>query len=61
MKEGDVCGVLWGIDVPMILRPCEGGERWKVMGEAYMRDFMDGEVEGMLHRGDTVEREFQIC
>ena len=57
-KKGDICAILWGVDVPIILRPC--GARFKVLGEAYVRDFMSGEVEDMLGRNSVAERQFEI-
>ncbi|KAM5347254.1 hypothetical protein ACJ41O_010259 [Fusarium nematophilum] len=41
MQAGDVCGVLFGVDVPFMLRPVSEGE-YKVVGQCYMYGFMDG-------------------
>ncbi|KAK7530916.1 heterokaryon incompatibility protein-domain-containing protein [Phyllosticta citribraziliensis] len=47
LREGDVVWVLWGADVPFVLRREGGGAgegRWSVVGEAYVHGIMDGEA-----------------
>lgn len=44
-EEGDLIAVLFGAKIPYLLRPIElGGDEYKLVGEAYMHGFMDGEV-----------------
>jgi hypothetical protein len=42
MEEGDVVCVLLGCKVPLILRPV--GDNFKVVGDAYVNGFMNGEA-----------------
>jgi hypothetical protein len=43
--EGDLIVVLFGGKIPYLLRPLEqGGDEYKLVGEAYMHGFMDGQV-----------------
>ncbi|KAK8154378.1 heterokaryon incompatibility protein-domain-containing protein [Phyllosticta citrichinensis] len=47
LREGDVVWVLWGADVPLVLRRAGGGDGrgwWSVVGEAYVHGIMDGEA-----------------
>ncbi|KAM0430084.1 hypothetical protein ACHAPT_006090 [Fusarium lateritium] len=44
MQKGDLCVLLFGADVPFVLRPMEKAGEFKVVGQCYMYKFMDGEV-----------------
>ncbi|KAF4984582.1 hypothetical protein FZEAL_258 [Fusarium zealandicum] len=44
MQHGDVCAVLFGADVPVVLRPMDARGEYKLVGECYMYKFMDGEA-----------------
>lgn len=44
MEQGDVCAILFGADVPFILRPTETGGTFRLVGQAYMHGVMYGEV-----------------
>ncbi|VUC21622.1 unnamed protein product [Clonostachys rosea] len=44
MQQGDVCAVLFGADVPFILRPTEIRGEYKVVGECYMYNLMYGDA-----------------
>lgn len=44
MEQGDVCAILFGADVPFILRPTEIGGTFRLVGQAYMHGVMYGEV-----------------
>lgn len=44
MQKGDVCVLLFGADVPFVLRPTETTGEFKVVGQCYMYKFMDGEA-----------------
>ncbi|TPX12777.1 uncharacterized protein E0L32_000954 [Thyridium curvatum] len=45
MRQGDVCAVIFGADVPFVLRPVDDARgEYKVVGECYMYKFMDGEA-----------------
>jgi hypothetical protein len=58
VKPGDRCCVLFGIDVPMILRPC--GQCFQILGESYISELMDGQIKDMLARGEVVEKQFDV-
>ncbi|SPO02001.1 related to heterokaryon incompatibility protein (het-6OR allele) [Cephalotrichum gorgonifer] len=53
MRQGDVCAVLLGADVPFVLRPTETKGQYKVVGECYMYNFMDGDVVVAWQEGKT--------
>ena len=53
--EGDVIAVLYGCDVPVVLRTSDS-YTWKFVGEAYVHGIMDGEA---LQRGYS-EQEFEM-
>lgn len=40
---GDVCGIVQGMDVPIVLRRTERGT-WKLVGEAFVMGVMEGEL-----------------
>jgi hypothetical protein len=58
VKPGDRCCVLFGIDVPMILRPC--GQCFQILGESYIPELMDGQIKDMLAMGEVVEKQFDV-
>lgn len=58
MEQGDVCAILFGADVPFILRPTAISGRFRLVGQAYMHGAMYGEVvkkwdEGGVAYGKT--------
>jgi Heterokaryon incompatibility protein (HET) len=68
-REGDAVVVLWGGNVPFVLRTKEmdedgdgreDAERWKLVGEAYVHGIMRGEGMEILKSGMVEEREFVI-
>ncbi|KAK5989088.1 hypothetical protein PT974_10586 [Cladobotryum mycophilum] len=59
VAPGDVICVLVGASVPFILRPCEGGDLYQLMGEAYVHGVMYGEVMGELE-AEGIRREFDV-
>ncbi|KAK7228185.1 hypothetical protein V2G26_000355 [Clonostachys chloroleuca] len=52
MQKGDVCVVLFGADVPFILRPTRIKGEYKVVGECYMYDFMYGDAMSAWREGN---------
>jgi hypothetical protein len=54
-REGDVICILFGGEVPYVLRPIRDGY-YSVIGECYVDNIMDGES---LSHG-TMPREFQL-
>jgi hypothetical protein len=57
-RPGDLCCVLFGAHVPFILRSLGGN--LKLLGEAYVRGLMGGEVEEMLRKGEVSTKRFDI-
>ncbi|KAH7364804.1 heterokaryon incompatibility protein-domain-containing protein [Rhexocercosporidium sp. MPI-PUGE-AT-0058] len=59
LKRGDLCCVLFGACVPIVLRPVEEG--YKLVGEAYVQGVMMGEAVTDLERGGLYEEQsFEI-
>ena len=54
-KAGDIVFVLLGCNVPVILRP--DGERWVLVGEAFVLGIMDGEMAEVAERDGPVDSE----
>jgi hypothetical protein len=62
VKPGDVCVVLFGANVPFLLRPIDGEQkRYKLVAEAFIHGFMRGEAMAMLRRKELQEEEFILC
>ncbi|KAK2016850.1 HET-domain-containing protein [Colletotrichum eremochloae] len=61
MRKGDVCAILFGADVPIILRPCGGRGQYRLVGQAYMNGVMYGEIVGKWEEGDAACKKEEIC
>jgi hypothetical protein len=73
MKQGDLVCILYGADVPFIIRPNErspsdpsaSGEEYQLMGESYVLDLMHGEAIKRLDdpKAETVLQEswIELC
>jgi hypothetical protein len=57
-REGDVVAVLFGCSIPLVLRNIGGRDAWRVIGEAYLDGFMNGEVADSLKRGKKSTHRF---
>lgn len=57
---GDVCCILFNVNVPFFLRPCGNG-RFKLLGESYVHGIMEGQAKVMLMRGELNEETLTIC
>ncbi|KAH7130054.1 heterokaryon incompatibility protein-domain-containing protein [Dendryphion nanum] len=59
LQTGDVCCILFGNCCPMILRP--EGSRYRVVGEAYIKEVMKGEaVFEFLRHATYTEQTFEL-
>ena len=58
-RPGDICCVLFGCAVPLILRPVRG--HFLLIGCAYIHGVMKGEIIDGLDAGKFQERIFEIC
>ncbi|KAK4163290.1 heterokaryon incompatibility protein-domain-containing protein [Cladorrhinum sp. PSN259] len=47
-REGDLLVILYGLYTPFVVRPVEGSERVRIVGEAYVHGMMDGEALSQL-------------
>jgi len=56
MREGDIVVVLYGGDGPYVLRP--KGDKYLMLGEAYVDSIMNGELVRELEEGKRQEQEF---
>jgi hypothetical protein len=51
-EEGDVVAVLFGGSAPYVLRPVRDGRHWRLVGECYVHDVMDGQAVEMWRDSD---------
>jgi hypothetical protein len=58
-RVGDLIAIIYGCSTPLVIRPC--GDKFQIVGEAYVEGFMDGEAIGALHRGDFHMKRFAFC
>ncbi|KAF2256372.1 hypothetical protein BU26DRAFT_513206 [Trematosphaeria pertusa] len=57
-RAGDVVAVLWGGQIPFVLREMEAG--WKFVGDACVGGLMRGEVMELVESGEIEERVFEM-
>jgi hypothetical protein len=61
-KVGDKIVVLWGGQVPYVMREVEGKSGvWRFVGEAYVEGLMNGETGRLVDNGNLTERVFEIA
>lgn len=61
-RPGDVCALLYGADVPFMLRPASAdGPGYRLLGEAFVHSVMHGEIEAMLRRGQVAQQTMVIA
>ncbi|KAK2043676.1 hypothetical protein LZ31DRAFT_585115 [Colletotrichum somersetense] len=61
MRKGDVCAILFGADVPIILRPCGGKGQYRLVGQAYINGAMYGENVEKWEEGDVTCKKEDVC
>lgn len=61
MEQGDVCAILFGGDVPCILRPTVTGGMFRLVGQAYMHGAMYGEVVKNWEQRGVAYGRTEIC
>lgn len=59
MQPGDIVCVLFGAQVPFILRRKDS--RYQLVGESYVHGIMYGEAIKMLEDGELEKQTFSIC
>lgn len=59
-RPGDVCCVIFGADVPFVLRPSADISGYRLLGEAFVHGVMNGEIEGMLQSGQVAQQTIAI-
>ena len=57
-ERRDLICVLFGCDVPVVLR--READHFTFIGECYVRGLMYGEAIGALERGDVISKQFEI-
>jgi hypothetical protein len=60
-KEGDVCCVLYGMQVPVILRRVNKQCKYKLIGEAFILGLMQGQAVQNMEKWGLSEQEFVLC
>ena len=58
MEVGDVVAILFGHDVPCVLRP--HGDRYQFVGDCYVRGIMRGEMVAGENCGGRTKTMFQL-
>ncbi|GJC80396.1 heterokaryon incompatibility protein 6, OR allele [Colletotrichum liriopes] len=61
MQQGDVCAILFGGDVPFILRPTSKKGQYRFVGQAYIYGAMYGEVVEKWEGGHATYEKDDIC
>lgn len=59
-RPGDVCCLIFGADIAFVLRPSSDTSGYRLLGEAFVHGVMNGEIEGMLQRGQVVQQTLAI-
>jgi hypothetical protein len=60
MKEGDIIAVLFGGSVPFVLRPVKEGRHWRLVGDCYVHDIMDGQAVEIWRDSDRLTKDFHL-
>lgn len=55
----DVC-LLFGAQVPFVLRPLQAQQQYRLCGESYVNGIMDGEALSKVYRGELTETIFEL-
>jgi hypothetical protein len=59
LRVGDKIAIIFGCSTPLVIRP--KGDKFEVVGEAYVQGFMDGEALGLLESGACEVQIFTFC
>lgn len=60
-EQGDVCAILFGADVPFILRPTGTSGKYRLVGQTYMHGAMYGEVVKKWDDGGAAYGSTEVC
>ncbi len=58
LREGDICSVLFGARVPMLLRRVDG--YFVFVGELYIHEYMWGKAVRMFRDGELKLQEYEL-
>jgi hypothetical protein len=58
-QPGDLIAIVFGYSTPLAIRPL--GDRYQVLGEAYVQGLMDGEAITTLEEGKYETQSFVFC
>lgn len=59
VQQRDIVAVLYGCQRPCLLRPC--GKRFKMLGQCYVDEIMDGQAVQMHRAGNRPDDFFELC
>jgi hypothetical protein len=59
-REGDVVAILFGGTRPYLLRPVRNGTHWRLVGECYVHDIMNGQAAEMWLNSDEPLEDFHL-
>lgn len=57
-RVGDIVAILLGCSIPVLLRPCENGDTYTLIGECFVSGIMYGELMTLYEEGKMPMREF---
>ena len=56
LRDGDMCCIFNGSLIPYVLRPSENGQAHYFVGECFVSGIMQGEIQGLLAKGEVQEQ-----
>lgn len=59
-RQGDVVAIIFGCNIPLVLRNRGQREAWQVIGEGYAHGFMNGEISNLIKRGNRSRHRFRL-
>jgi len=60
-KQGDVCCIIYGADVPFILRKTEKEHHYKLVGESFILGIMEGQALENMEKWGLKEQDIILC
>ncbi|KAF2994049.1 hypothetical protein E8E13_001135 [Curvularia kusanoi] len=59
-RPGDIVAILYGCSIPLVLRKDAQQDTWRVIGEGYVHNYMNGEVLALVKRGKSKTQRFRL-
>jgi hypothetical protein len=60
-QPGDMCAIVSGCPVPLILRRGENGPGYAIVGEAYLYGLMEGQIRRWIDSGKCAVQQIALC